>query len=156
MVIDFISIKYSLPVSDELAIWFANAFTCADILLFCKEFVLEVDNMAKITIRGIRCRANIGVTAIERATSQLLRIDLVYQVAAEVIAKTDQLANTIDYVELSNWVIQFVERQQCDLLETLLHRLKQSLIAEFKLAELELTIHKPEAKLAADAVFISE
>jgi dihydroneopterin aldolase len=60
-------------------------------------------------------------------------------------ASTDSVENTVDYKSMSKRCIQFVGEAQFHLVETLAHKLAMTLLAEFDIAWIRLSLNKPGA-----------
>jgi FolB domain-containing protein len=66
-------------------------------------------------VEGLMVNARCGVTEEERATPQLLRVDLSYLYDAE---EGDELSKTVDYGTIIEGVVALLEREEFKLLET--------------------------------------
>lgn len=99
----------------------------------------------RITLTGIQVSARHGVYAAEKVTPQLFLIDVTCSLAAP--ASADDLANTVDYAELSEQIADAATTGSVDLIETLAERVAAVVLAEAKIAEVEVTVHKPQASM---------
>ncbi len=98
-----------------------------------------------IFLRGLAIECLIGFIDWERRVKQTVVIDLQLPVDCRRAALTDEVADTLDYKKVAKRVIGFVEVSQFKLVETLAERLALTLIAEFDLEWLRLSINKPGA-----------
>lgn len=99
----------------------------------------------RIALRGLRVRGRHGVLADERRDGQVFVVDAVLAVDTRPAAASDDLALTVDYAALAQRLADVVAGEPVDLLETLAARLAAVCLAEALVAEVELTVHKPEA-----------
>ncbi|GAB3409639.1 dihydroneopterin aldolase [Flindersiella endophytica] len=99
----------------------------------------------RITLRGIRVHAHHGVFPSERAQGQPFVIDVVLGVDTSVAAATDDLANTVDYAELAGKVAKAVGSDPVDLIETVARRVADVCLESPRVADVEVTVHKPQA-----------
>jgi 7,8-dihydroneopterin aldolase/epimerase/oxygenase len=102
-----------------------------------------------VYIRDLRIDTFIGIYDWEQRIRQTISIDL--EMAADIAsaAAADDISATPDYEAISNRLIEYVENQHFQLIETLAEQLAQLLLAEFKLTGLRLRLGKPGAVAAA-------
>ena len=105
-----------------------------------------------VFIEGLQTDAVIGVYDWEKKIKQQLVFDLVMSHDNRLPAMTDDLSKTLDYEAISNFITAYCQEHVFELIETLAERLLESLMAEFALTEVELTLRKPGAVPAASAV----
>jgi dihydroneopterin aldolase len=105
-----------------------------------------------VFIEGLKARAVIGVYEWEKQIQQELVFDLEMEHDNRVPAATDDLSKTLDYEAISNFILAFCEERQFELIETLAEHLVAELIERFKLNAVTLTLRKPGAVPAANAV----
>jgi len=108
-----------------------------------------------IELKGIQLQAIIGVYPKEKETPQPLVINLAYAVPVTEAAINDSLNQTIDYDQIITHVIEFVQNNPFELIETLAERLSQSLLAHFPTQWIKLNINKPEANPCAKAITLT-
>jgi dihydroneopterin aldolase len=60
----------------------------------------------------------------------------------------DDLATTVDYSELAQSISRVARTGSVDLIETLAERVSETVLANQRIAEVEVTVHKPQAPLA--------
>lgn len=75
--------------------------------------------MDRITLTGMRYEGRLGATEEERSLPQLLEVDLEVEADLERAAKSDALADTVDYGPLVELTARTVERGSYRLLEAL-------------------------------------
>lgn len=104
-----------------------------------------MDRPDRISVTGIRVTATHGVYAEEKVTPQLFVIDLVCSLRQRPDA--DDLDTTVDYAELTGRVAEVAGSGSLDLIETLAERIAGACLAHPLVAEVEVTVHKPQAPL---------
>jgi dihydroneopterin aldolase len=108
-----------------------------------------------ITLTGLRASAFHGVLAHERANGQLFLIDVVVHLSLRDAGASDELAETIDYGELSERIVSAVESDPVDLIETVAERVA-ALVLEYPRAMMtQVTVHKPSAPIAVPFADVS-
>jgi dihydroneopterin aldolase len=63
-------------------------------------------------------------------------------------AASDDLADTIDYGSLATRVVSVVEGEPVNLIETLAERIANVCLADRRVEQVEVTVHKPSAPVA--------
>jgi len=95
-----------------------------------------------IEIRGLEVMARIGVPEEERAVPQRLLLDLRFAALDQPADLGDAIAATVDYFELSQWVITLAWERPRKLIETLADELVDRLMIHYPLRWIEITIRK--------------
>lgn len=109
----------------------------------------------RITLTGLRATAFHGVFEHERVNGQVFIIDVVVHLSLREAGARDALAETIDYGELSQRIVDAVESDPVDLIETVAERIA-AIVLEYPLAQLvEVTVHKPSAPIAVPFADVS-
>jgi dihydroneopterin aldolase len=104
----------------------------------------------RLSVTGIEVFGRHGVFDFERRDGQTFRIDLLLALDTRAAAASDDLADTVDYGSLVTRVKDAVERDPVDLLETLAERIARICLDDRRVAWTEVTVHKPQAPIAAD------
>jgi 7,8-dihydroneopterin aldolase/epimerase/oxygenase len=99
----------------------------------------------RIFLRGLQVECIIGFIEWERRIKQTVVIDLELPVDCARAAQTDEVANTVDYKRVAKRVIAFVEASDFKLVETLAHKIAMTVLEEFDLAWVKLSVNKPGA-----------
>lgn len=107
-----------------------------------------------IFINDLTVFATIGVYDWEQQITQKLVIDVQMLWDSTLAAQTDDVQYCLNYAEVSQYIIQYVTAKPFKLLETLAHQLIDSLIVEFAIPAIRLTIKKPSAVPQASSVGI--
>ena len=105
-----------------------------------------------IVLNGLEVKARVGVFEWERRIEQTLKIDLEMAADAASAAASDRLEDTLDYKAAARRIREFVAAGDCALVETLAHRLAETLMDEFGIAWLRLSMQKPGAVRGAKSV----
>lgn len=105
----------------------------------------------ELTITGIECRGHHGVFDFEREQGQRFVIDLTLGLDTGAAAASDDLGDTIDYGQLVTRVVEAVENDPVDLVETLAQRLANVALSDARVEWARVTVHKPQAPI--DATF---
>jgi len=108
------------------------------------EFMAE-QSVDTVFLRGLAIETTIGFFEWERHVKQTVVLDLEIPVDCARAASTDTVDNTVDYKAIAKRCIAFVEAAQYHLVETLAHQLATTLLAEFDIAWIRLSVNKPGA-----------
>ncbi len=101
----------------------------------------------RIALRGLTVRGHHGVLARERRDGQDFVVDAVLSLDTAPAARTDALADTVDYGALAVRLAEVVAGEPVDLLETLAERLAQVCLVDRRVSSAEVTVHKPAAPI---------
>lgn len=101
--------------------------------------------MDKIFLRELEIEAIIGVLPYERIQPQPVIINLEIATDIRTAAKTENLADTIDYAAIAQCLTDFVSASQFQLLETLAEKIAELILQKFGVSWLRLEIAKPAA-----------
>jgi dihydroneopterin aldolase len=108
-----------------------------------------------IRIAGLRVRGNHGVLEHERLTGQDFVIDVVLWLDTAPAAASDDLSLTADYGTIAGRLAEIVAGPPVALIETLADRLAAACLAEPRVCEAEITVHKPQAPVEVEVADIS-
>lgn len=106
-----------------------------------------MSGLDRIALRGLRGHGRHGVLPAERAAGQEFRVDVVVALDTRPAAASDDLADTVDYGDLAGRVVALLEGEPVALLETLAARVAEAALADPRVVEVEVTVHKPQAPL---------
>ena len=101
----------------------------------------------RIELRGLRAHGFHGVLPQEREQGQPFVVDVTLWLDARPAASSDDLADTVDYGDLAGRVAAVVTGEPVALLETLATRVAEECLADERVSQVEVTVHKPEAPL---------
>ncbi len=100
-----------------------------------------------IALLGLRVRGHHGVFDHERRDGQDFVVDAVLHLDVSQAAATDDLVDTVDYGGLAGSLAHAVGTEPVDLIETLAARLADVCLADPRVEQVELTVHKPAAPI---------
>ncbi len=105
--------------------------------------------MDKVLVEGLRVDTYIGVHDWEHEREQPLIIDLEMDWDNARAAKTNDLADALDYSTLSDAVVKLVRGQSWQLLETLAEAVADLIMQDFNVTRVQVKVGKPQAIVAA-------
>jgi dihydroneopterin aldolase len=98
-----------------------------------------------IFLRGLEIECLIGFIEWERRIRQKVVIDFELPVDCAHAARTDDVADTLDYKRVSKRIIEFVSASEFKLVETMSHRVAMLVLEEFGVEWIRLSVNKPGA-----------
>ena len=98
-----------------------------------------------VYLRDLRIPTVIGVFEWERRVRQIIAIDLDMAFDVACAARTDALADALDYKAVAKRLIGFVEESRFQLVETLAERIADLVRQEFRVAWIRVRINKTGA-----------
>ena len=101
----------------------------------------------RISLRGMQFMGRHGVPDEERAAAQPFEVDLVLRLDLSKPARTDELADTIDYATVFDLAREVVEGQSFHLLEGLAGAIADAVLAAHPVDDVEVRVRKPQAPL---------
>ena len=99
--------------------------------------------MDRISISGIRASGRHGVGASERAVAQPFDVDLSVELDLDAAARSDDIADTIDYALLRERAIAVIEQTSYALLERLARAILDAVFENGRVVRAEVTLSKP-------------
>ena len=111
--------------------------------------------MDTVFIRDLSIDAVIGVFGWERQVEQKIMINLEMATDIAQAAQTDDLAHTLDYKAISQRIRVLVKDNQPQLVETLIELIASTIMNEFDIPWLRLSIAKPGAVRGSAAVGVT-
>ena len=108
-----------------------------------------------VFIRELRIKTVIGIYDWERKIKQDVVFDL--EMAADIAkaAQSDNIEDALDYKTISKRIIDFVEKSEFQLVETLAEKVAEIILTEFKVPWLKLQLNKQGALSAARDVGVT-
>ena len=95
-----------------------------------------------IFLRNLKIDTVIGIYDWERRIKQTVILDLEMATDIKKAAKSDDIADTLDYKAIAKRVISFVEESDYKLDETLAERIAEIIVNEFKVPWVKLSLNK--------------
>lgn len=102
----------------------------------------------RIDLRGVRARGFHGVFAHERTNGQEFVVDVILGLPGMAQAAAgDDLSRTADYGAVASAVVEVIEGEAVDLIETLAERIAERCLQFPAVAVVRVTVHKPQAPI---------
>jgi dihydroneopterin aldolase len=101
--------------------------------------------MDKIILTDLKIKAVIGIWEWEKRNPQIISIDLEMETDVNKASETDSIKDALDYKAVATRMKEFAQSNQFELIETLIEKMAQLILDEFKVQWLKLTISKPLA-----------
>jgi dihydroneopterin aldolase len=101
----------------------------------------------RVTLRGLKVRGHHGVFSHEREDGQIFVVDLALGLDTAPAAAGDDLEKTVHYGVLAEQVAAVVSGEPVNLIETLAQRIADTCLGHERVAEVEVTVHKPDAPI---------
>lgn len=98
--------------------------------------------MDTIYLTDLKIETVIGIFEWERRVKQTVSIDLEMSTDVARAARTDAIADALDYKAVAKAVIEFVENSSFQLVETLAERVAELIIRQFGVARVRLRVNK--------------
>lgn len=99
----------------------------------------------RIFLRGLEVECIIGFIEWERRVPQTVSIDLELPVDCRRAARTDRVADTLDYKAVAKRLIAFVEGSRYQLVETLAEHAARLVLEDFGVEWVRISVNKPGA-----------
>lgn len=110
--------------------------------------------MAVIRIKKLKLRAVIGIHDWERKNKQDVIINIKLEFDASKAAKSDDIADTVDYKAIKLKIIDLVDKSSCNLLERLAHQILKICLSDPKVEKATVKVDKPHALRFAESVSV--
>ncbi len=105
-----------------------------------------------VFIQGLKIDCVIGVYDWEREIRQDIILDIEMSADIKAASEADHIDHTLDYKAVSKRLIEFVRDSEFQLVETLAEKITQTIIKEFGVEKVKLTLNKGEAVTGAQGV----
>ncbi|MCP1411796.1 dihydroneopterin aldolase [Paenarthrobacter sp. A20] len=103
--------------------------------------------MDRITLTGVTAVGYHGVFDFERRDGQPFVVDAVLHTDFTKAAETDDLQYTAHYGEVAELITKHIEGEPLNLIEALAVRIAEGILANYGVAAVDVTIHKPKAPI---------
>jgi dihydroneopterin aldolase len=107
-----------------------------------------MDFLDEIVLTGLTVFGRHGVYTHEREEGQEFTIDLRLRLSLEQAAASDEVGDTVHYGELAEKVAAVVAGEPVNLIETLAERIADVALADARVQNVSVTVHKPHAPIA--------
>ncbi len=101
--------------------------------------------MDTIVLKGMHFYGYHGCLAEEQKTGQPFHVDVILTADLRRAGESDDLTDTIDYSQVWAMVRDIVEGRPYRLIERVAAVIAETLLAEFPLEAVKVTVHKPQA-----------
>ena len=108
----------------------------------------------RVLIEGLEVRTVIGIYDWEREIRQMVRLDLEMMWDISAAARSDDIADALDYKAVSKRLISFVEASSFGLIEALAEHCANIVMEEFAVPWLRLKMSKPGAVRGSENVAV--
>ena len=108
--------------------------------------------MDKVFIKNLEVETVIGIYDWEREVRQLISISLVMDFGLTKAAKTDKIEDSLNYKKISKRIIKLVETLKSKLIENLAQKIADTILNEFPVSSIVVTVEKPGALRGARSV----
>ncbi len=98
--------------------------------------------MDKLIIKDIVFTAHCGVTEEERREGQRISVDLEIYIDLRRASSTDQLINTINYVEVGQKIVEVGQKGEYCLIETMAEEICREILHTFRVSEVAIRLRK--------------
>ncbi|HEX5596252.1 MAG TPA: dihydroneopterin aldolase [Micromonosporaceae bacterium] len=103
-----------------------------------------------IVLTGLRAHGRHGVYDFEREQGQDFVVDVTLELDLRPAAGSDNVQDTVDYGELAQRLVQIIEGEPVNLIETLAERLAAACLTDERVTAATVTVHKPQAPIPHD------
>lgn len=104
----------------------------------------------RIEIKGIKSFGYHGVFESEHIVGQDFFVDVALEVDLSRASDTDDVADTINYAEITDLVVEEVSGERVALIEKLAARIADRIRSTYpQIAAVSITVHKPQAPVNA-------
>lgn len=111
--------------------------------------------MDTLLIENLTVDALVGVHPHEKRIRQQLRLDLALEVDMTSAAATDELADALDYVSVCDHLRDHIRQSRRQLIESLAESCAQTLLENYPIAVISLTLRKPGALAGTPVVGVA-
>ena len=109
----------------------------------------------QIHIRDLLVRGILGINDDERTNRQDIQLNITLDVDLRPAARSDDIADAVNYRTLTKQIIDHVESSACLLVERLADEVAQLCLADQRVTAAEVTIEKPGALRFARSVGVT-
>lgn len=108
----------------------------------------------KIGVSGLELAASIGITEQERASPQPLSVDFfIYKPLAKA-AKSDDIADTVNYSSVCKNVEDLCKARPYNLIESFAESVASMILSSYETDGVEVTVRKPYAIKKAECALV--
>ena len=108
--------------------------------------------MDKVFIKDLEVEAVIGVYDWEREVRQLISINLEMNFNTKKAGRSDRIDDALNYKNISKCIIELTESSKSKLIESLAQKIAKTVLSEFPVSSVIVTVEKPGALRGAKSV----
>jgi FolB domain-containing protein len=112
------------------------------------------DPLDRIYIRDLRLRTRIGVNDWEKKALQDVVVNVTLHHDQRDAAASDNIQRTVDYKQVRDRIVEFVEESRFELLEALSERIAAIALEDERVHAVDVAVDKPGALRYADSVAV--
>jgi dihydroneopterin aldolase len=101
----------------------------------------------RIALTGLEATGHHGVLEHERRDGQIFVVDVALEVDTRATARSDDVADTVNYAEVADRVVAHISGEPVNLIETLAERIATDILGLYLVNAVEVTVHKPHAPI---------
>ena len=101
--------------------------------------------MDKIFLRDLKLKTRIGIVEWEKQIDQIININIEVGTDIKKAASSDDVSFSLDYKSLSIKVKEYVQKNNHQLIETLIENIAEILLKDFNIEYVTISISKPGA-----------
>lgn len=106
--------------------------------------------MDKIHIKNLKISGKHGVYDFEKKQNHFFEIDVIMYLYLKKAGKSDNLKDTVDYVDVVNLITKIFKKKDCKLIEAVAESICSALLDLYPIKKIKLKIRKPHAPIDAD------
>jgi D-erythro-7,8-dihydroneopterin triphosphate epimerase len=111
--------------------------------------------MATVTIKDLRVKARIGIEPRELKAAQDVVLDISFEYDGRKAAKSDDIADAVDYYALTERIKGLLKRSRFGLLEKMASEVLKLVTADRRVKRACVTVTKPRAIRDASGVSVT-
>jgi len=111
--------------------------------------------MDKVVINNLEVEAVIGIFQWEREVRQLISVDIEMDFDNKPAARSDDIEDALNYKLVGKRVTSFIKNSKFKLVETLAEKIAQTILEEFPISKIKVSVYKPGAMRGSDSVGVS-
>jgi dihydroneopterin aldolase len=109
-----------------------------------------------IEIKGVFGFGHHGLLDDERQNGQAFLVDAILHLDLSTVSRSDLIADSVNYSEVCDLILAKIVGSPVSLIEKLAGEIADSILADFsKVKSVKITVHKPDAPVAAKVKDIS-
>lgn len=108
-----------------------------------------------IQLQGVTAFGYHGVLEHEKVEGQNFTVDVRIETNFDAAIRSDDVTRTINYADVADDIVLSITEERFDLIETLADHIARKVIARSGVQRVQVTVHKPQAPIAAHFANVS-